>query len=45
MDIEKAIRGKKVGICGIGKFQEDFEYVFQEIRPLFYIVNEKNNED
>lgn len=39
MEIEKTIAGKNIGICGLGKFQEDFEYVFQMIKPSFYICD------
>lgn len=35
--LKKILHGRKIAICGIGKFQEDFEYVFDTIKPKFYI--------
>lgn len=35
--LEKIIYGRKIAICGIGKFQEDFEYIFHTLKPEFYI--------
>lgn len=38
--LKKMIDGKEVAICGIGKFQEDFEYVFETLKPKFYIADD-----
>lgn len=34
---------KKVVIWGTGKFQKDFQYIFEDIVPAYYITEE--NED
>ncbi len=35
--LKAMLKTKKIAICGIGKFQEDFEYVFDTLKPEFYI--------
>ncbi len=42
--LEKIISGRKIAICNIGKFQEDFEWVFFDIKPDLYIDDEYDGE-
>lgn len=37
MKIESLTHGKKIAIYGIGRFQKDFEYVFDSLNPVYYI--------
>lgn len=38
--LSKILNGRDIAICGIGKFQEDFEYVFDALKPRFYISDD-----
>lgn len=38
--LAKILKGREIAICGIGKFQEDFEYVFETLKPKFYISDD-----
>ncbi|MCI8307287.1 MAG: radical SAM protein [Lachnospiraceae bacterium] len=38
--LTKILKGREIAICGIGKFQEDFEYVFDTLKPKFYISDD-----
>lgn len=38
--LREILSGREVAIAGIGKYQQDFEYVFEEVRPIMYIVED-----
>jgi len=40
--LREIIAGRKVAIAGIGKYQQDFEYVFEELTPEIYITKDND---
>lgn len=42
--LTKILKGREIVICGIGKFQEDFQYVFDTLKPKFYISDDFDGE-